>query len=97
MTVEVSKDGRKYELKYKPYTWHDTLRRKQVKRKTFEPLINKLNLTEINKNGLWKIIGKDPILDWDYTMNFSDENSNLVNSELEIYKVEEVLFEYFFE
>jgi hypothetical protein len=97
LTVEVSKEGRKYELKYKPYTWHDTLRQKQVERKTFETLSKELNLMETNKNGLWRIIGKDPISDWDYGMNFSDENSNLAGSKIEIYKIEEILFEYFFE
>jgi len=97
LTVEVLQDGRKYELKYKSYTWHDTLRKVQVNRKTFEPLSNKLNLMEVNKNGLWKIIGKDPLSDWDYTMKFSDENSNLVSSKIEIYQIEEILFEYFFE
>lgn len=97
LTVVVSKDGRKYELKYKPYTWHDTLRGNQVERQTFETLKEQLNLMEVNNNGLWRIIGKDPISDWDYTMNFSDENSNLVNSKIEIYKIEEILFEYFFE
>lgn len=97
LTIEVSPDGRKYELKYKPYTWHDTLRRNQVKKQTFEPLSKKLNLIELNDKGLWRIIGKDPITNWDYTMNFSDENFNLVNSKIEIYKIEEILFEYFFE
>jgi hypothetical protein len=97
LTVEVSADGRKYELQYKPYTWHDTLRNKKVQRKPFESLINELNLIESDKNGLWRIIGKDPLIDWDYRMNFSDENSNLAESKIEIYKIEEVLFDYFFE
>jgi len=97
LTVEISKEGRKYELQYKPYTWHDTVRRRQVGRKTFETLSKKLNLMEVNKNGLWKIIGKDPVSDWDYRMSFSDENHNLVDSKIETYKIEEILFDYFFD
>ena len=97
MTVEVSEEGRKYELQYKPYTWHDTLRNKQVERKPFESLTKELNLIEANNNGRWKVIGKDPAADWDYRMNFSDENSNLMDSKIEIYKIEEILFDYFFE
>jgi hypothetical protein len=97
LTVELSEQGRKYELQYKPYTWHDTLRDKQVERKSFESLIKKLNLIETNKKGSWKIIGKDQLEDWDYRMNFSDESSNLIDSKTEIYKVEEILFDYFFE
>lgn len=97
LTVEVSKDGRKYELSFKPYTWHETLRKKQVERKTFETLSNKLNLMEHVSEGSWKIIGDDPKKDWDYRMNFSDESNNLVPSKIEIYKVEEILFDYFFD
>ncbi len=97
LTVEVSEQGRKYELHYKPYTWHDTLREKQVERRHFESLIKELNLIELNKKGNWKAVGKDPAADWDYRMNFSDENSNLIDSKIEIYKIEEILFDYFFE
>jgi hypothetical protein len=97
LTVEVSKEGRKYELQYKPYTWHDTLRHRQVERTTFETLSSELNLIESNKNGLWRIVGKDPLSDWNYRMNFSDENHNLVDSNIETYKVEEILFDYFFD
>ena len=69
--------GRLFELEYKPYTWHSTTRQNQVERKSFESLIEKLNQIELNEKGKWKVIGKDPISNWDYKMQFSNENSDL--------------------
>lgn len=90
-------EGRSYKLEYKPYTWHATTRPRQIERKSFESLAEKLNQIELNKNGNWKVIGKDPVSDWDYHLQFSNKKFELVPSKLEVFEIENILFDYFFE
>ncbi len=90
-------DGRLYELEYKPYTWHATTRPQQIERKSLESLAEKLNQIELNKNGNWKVIGEDPVADWDYRLQFSNDKFDLIPSKLEVFEIENILFDYFFE
>ena len=85
--------GNLYELDYKYYTWFDTTRPLRTKRKSFEPLMEKLNHIELNKKGLWRITGHSPVLDWNYRLTFSDENFNLISSGLKVYEIENILFD----
>lgn len=94
----IRNDGdRLYELEYKPYTWHSTTRQNQVQRKSFESLAEKLNQIEMNKEGNWKVLGKDPIADWNYKLQFSNNSFDLIPSKLEVFEIENILFDYFFE
>lgn len=90
-------EGNLYQLEYKPFTWHATTRPQKIERKEFESLAAKLNQIEINKNGNWKVLGTDPIIDWDYKMHFSNEAFEQIPSKLKINEVENILFDYFFE
>lgn len=92
-----SGEGRLYQLEYKPFTWHATTRPKRIERIEFESLAGKLNQIEINKNGKWKVLGSNPVSDWDYKMNFSDGSFVQIPSKLEVYEIENILFDYFFE
>lgn len=92
-----SEEGRLYELEYKAHTWHSTTRPQQIERKGFESLAEKLNQIEMNKDGNWKVLGKDPVADWDYKMHFSNNSFDLVPSKLEVFEIENILFDYFFE
>lgn len=90
-------EGKLYQLEYKPYTWHSTTRHKRIERKELESLSEKLNQIETNKNGKWQVLGSDPIADWDYKMNFSDDSFVKIPSKLEVFEVENILFDYFLE
>ncbi|MDZ7766596.1 MAG: DUF6687 family protein [Melioribacteraceae bacterium] len=90
-------EGRMYELTYKPYTWHSTTRQDQVERKSFESLVQNLNQIEMNNNGKWKVLGKDPVSEWNYKLHFSNEKFELIPSKLEVFELENILFDYFFE
>lgn len=97
LSVVKSANGYLYELDYKPYTWFDTTRPKKIARKSFEPLVEKLNLIEKEKIGNWKILGLDPIREWNYRLQFSDDSFNLVPSKIQVFEIEEILFEYFYD
>ncbi len=97
LSVVKQGEGHLYELEYKHYTWHETTRPKVIERKSFESLAEKLNLIEQEKNGTWKVLGLDPIVEWDYRLQFSDESFNLVPSKIKIYEMEEILFDFLFE
>ncbi len=88
-------EGNLYELEYKTVTWFETSREKKIERKSFEPLAERLNLIETNKNGTWQVLGKDPVEEWDYRLTFADKNFNKNNSKLQIYEIENILFDYF--
>jgi hypothetical protein len=96
LSVVKTSDGHKYELEYKNHTWFDTTRLKLIVRKSFEPLVEKLNLIEKENSGTWKVLGIDPIIELDYRMQFSDESFNLCPSKIMVFEIEEILFEYFF-
>lgn len=94
LSVVKGQRGNIYELDYKYYTWFDTTRPQRTRRKSFEPLAEKLNHIELNKKGLWRITGHSPVLDWNYRLTFSDENLNLLPSGLKVYEVENILFDW---
>ncbi len=83
-----------YQIEYKYRTWFDTGEEKTIKRKNFEPLAKKLNQIEMNSEGAWKIIGRDPVYDWNYSLIFSDKNYNPLLSSLSVFEVENELFEF---
>ena len=97
LSVIKQDDEHLYELEYKHHTWHDTNRPAVISRKSFEPLAEKLNLIEMENNGSWKVLGINPVVEWDYRMQFSDESFNLVPSKIKIYEMEEILFDFLFE
>lgn len=90
-------EGDKYKLKYKPHTWFETTRQKQVERKSFESLAKKLNLIEGKKRGTWKVVRHGAKSDWDYHLEFSNENFELSPGRIKVFEMENILFEYFFE
>lgn len=96
LTSIKKQDGKLYEIEYKRHTWFDTTR-DSVERKKFEPLAEKLNQIEGNENGNWKVLGKSPSSELDYRLQFSDEKFNLIPSKIELFEVENILFDYFFE
>jgi hypothetical protein len=97
LSVIKNSEGYLYELEYKTHTWFKTSRPQNIQRRSFEPLAEKLNLIENENKGTWKVLGRDPISEWDYRMQFSDKNFNLVPSKIKVYEIEEILFDYFFE
>ncbi len=97
LSVVKSENGHLYELEYKPHTWFDTTRLKKIERKSFEPLVEKLNLIEKEKIGNWKVLGLDPISEWNYRLQFSDDSFTLAQSKIQVFEIEEILFEYFFD
>lgn len=97
LSVVKSVSGHLYELGYKPHTWFDTTRPKKIERKSFEPLVEKLNLIEKEKIGKWNILGQDPVSEWNYKLQFSDDSFNLVPSKIQVFEIEEILFEYFYD
>lgn len=97
LSVVKAESGHLYELEYKPHTWFETGRKCLIQRKSFEPLSQKLNLIENENKGTWKVLGGDPLSEWNYRMQFSDDKFNLVPSKIRVFEIEEILFEYFFD
>jgi hypothetical protein len=97
LSVIKQNDGHLYQLEYKHHTWHDTTRPQMIKRNSFEPLVEKLNLIDNKTIGSWKVLGIDPVVEWDYRLQFSNENFELVPSKIKIYEMEEILFDFLFE
>ncbi len=95
LSVEKHDESNKYQLEYKYHTWFDTTREKTLERKNLEPLSQKLNQIELNSEGKWRVIGTNPLYDWNYGLTFADENFNQKFSSLKIYEVENILFDYF--
>ncbi len=95
LSITKSINGHLYQLQYKPFTWFETSRPKSAKRVGFESLVQILNQIETNKQGIWKIVGSDPILDWDYHLEFSDEGFALQPSSIPVYQVEDILLNFF--
>ena len=93
LSVVKSKLGNAYELEYKFWTWFDTIRPKKFKRRSFETLAQKLNQIETNKTGSWKVVGRDPVSEWNYRLVFAVEDYKPAPSSLKVYEVENILFE----
>ncbi len=86
-----------YELYYKSHTWFETTREKHIERKSFEPLVEKLNQMNEDIKSSWKVLGINPFVEWDYRLQYSNEDYLLVPCELDIADLEKIMIEYFYE
>ncbi|MDP4173116.1 MAG: hypothetical protein Q8933_04030 [Bacteroidota bacterium] len=93
LSVVKTQSGNHYQLEYKPITWFETLRKSKVERKPFDEIAKRLQEIEKNNEGEWKILGNDPIEEWDYRLVFADEKFVSQPSSLAIYELESLFFE----
>lgn len=84
----------KYQLFYKTIGWFDTGKPKVFARPGFESLAQELNLIDDRKNGIWKVTGTSPELQYDYRLEYVNAEGEAVASGLQVYEVENVVMDY---